>query len=202
MRNIDQALDDISSIRSQVAAGTLFRGFGPTVMAVTGLLAVMTGGAQSLWPQTLAAGPMSFYGCWFVTALVAGGLIGAEMSARSRRHHGGLADAMIWNAVEQFLPALVAGIALAGVLLKFSPAQSWMLPGLWQMLVALGLFASARSLPRTIMLVAAWYFLAGVTGLVLGSFNQDLSPWLMAVPFAAGQGLMAAVLYFACGEEP
>ena len=44
-------------------------------------------------------------------------LIGAEMIARTRRHHSDLADAMILNAIEQFLPAGAAGVAIALVLL-------------------------------------------------------------------------------------
>lgn len=201
MRDIDRALDDITSIRSHLAAGTLFRGFGPFVIAVTGGLAVATATAQSIWPEILAPGPAAFLDCWVVTALVSTGLIGAEMSARSRRHHGGMADAMIWNAILQFLPAGVAGASIAWVLLEFAPDQLWMLPGLWQVLVALGLFTATRTLPRTITIVAAWYFLAGIGTLIIASFSQALSPWLMGVPFAVGQFLMGVFLHFASGEE-
>lgn len=201
MREIDRALDDITNIRTQLAAGTMFRGFGPIVIAVTGGLAIVTAAAQSIWSAMLAGGPMVFLACWIVTAMVAAGLIGAEMSARSRRHHGGLADAMIWNAIEQFLPAGAAGVAIACVLLNFAPGSHWMLPGLWQMLVALGLFASARSLPRAMAFVGGWYFMAGISVLIIASFSQSLSPWLMGLPFAVGQFLMAAVLHFASGDE-
>ena len=46
MRDIDRALADITNIRSQLATGTMFRGFGPTVIAVTGLLAIATAANQ------------------------------------------------------------------------------------------------------------------------------------------------------------
>ncbi len=55
---------------------------------------------------------------------------------------------MIYQAIEQFLPAGIAGMVLAGVLWRFAPETLWMLPGLWQVLVSLGIFASMRSLPR------------------------------------------------------
>ena len=42
------------------------------------------------------------------------------MQARSRRHHSGLADAMIHQAVEQFLPSGVAGLLLAVMLGRFA----------------------------------------------------------------------------------
>lgn len=202
MRNLDRALADITSIRSQLAAGAMFRGFGPAVMAVTGGLAVVTAGAQSLWPETLARDPLTFLLCWVVAAAVSGALIGAEMLARSRRHHGGLADAMVLNAIEQFLPAGFAGGAVACVLGLFAPQALWLLPGLWQILVALGIFASVRTLPRVVAFVGAWYFVAGVGVLIIASFDRALSPWLMGLPFAAGQFLMAAVLHFAsAGDE-
>ena len=39
MKDIDRALADISDMRNQLAAGTMFRGFGPAVMALSGALA-------------------------------------------------------------------------------------------------------------------------------------------------------------------
>ncbi|MGY3619542.1 hypothetical protein ACVJGD_005738 [Bradyrhizobium sp. USDA 10063] len=123
------------------------------------------------------------------------------MRARSRRHHSGLADAMIQQAVEQFLPAGVAGVLLAILLWKFAPETLWMLPGLWQVLVSLGVFASVRLLPRSIAFAGAWYFLCGFAVLVVASQNHALSPWTMGLPFVVGQVLMAALLYFASGEN-
>ncbi len=72
---------------------------------------------------------------------------------------------MVQQAVEQFLPAGAAGVLLAVMLWKFAPETLWMLPGLWQVLVSLGIFASVRSLPRSVALVGAWYFVAGFTRL-------------------------------------
>jgi hypothetical protein len=123
------------------------------------------------------------------------------MVARSRRHHSGLADAMIHQAVEQFLPSAMAGVLLAFVLWKFAPESLWLLPGLWQVLVSLGVFASVRTLPRTVALGGAWYFIAGFVVLVLASQSHTLSPWTMGLPFVIGQLLMATILYFASGES-
>ena len=75
-----------------------------------------------------------------------------------------------------------------------------MLPGLWQVLVSLGVFASVRSLPRAIAFAGAWYFVAGFAALLLASESHALSPWTMGLPFVVGQLLMAALLHFASGE--
>jgi hypothetical protein len=49
MRDLDRALADILAIRSQIAAGTAFRGYGPAAIAATGGLALITAVAQFLW---------------------------------------------------------------------------------------------------------------------------------------------------------
>jgi hypothetical protein len=56
-------------------------------------------------------------------------------------------------------------------------------------------------LPRTVALGGAFYFLAGFTVLMLASQSHTLSPWTMGLPFAIGQSLMAAILYFASGVD-
>jgi hypothetical protein len=200
MRDLDKALADIFTIRSQIASGTAFRGYGPATVAVTGGVALLTAIVQFLWLDDPTNRPVAFFSGWAATALLSAGLIWIEMQARSRRHHSGLADAMIQQAVEQFLPAGVAGALFAVMLWKFAPETLWMLPGLWQVLVSLGVFASVRSLPRTIAFAGAWYFVSGFTTLLLASQSHALSPWTMGLPFVVGQLLMAALLYFASGE--
>lgn len=199
MHDLHKALADIGSIRQQLAAGTMFRGFGPAVVATTGLLAAATATAQSIWLPDPGRQPLVFLGGWAVTAAAGAGLIGAEMIARTRRHHGGLADAMLLNAVEQSLPAGIAGAAIGLVLVALAPETLWVLPGLWQILLGLGIFASVRSLPRAVGLAGAWYVAAGVFVLALSSQTQTLSPWTMGLPFVVGQLVLAAILHHAFG---
>ena len=200
MTDLDKALADIFAIRSQIAAGTAFRGYGPAAVAGTGGLALMTALIQFLWLDDPTAHPLQFFCFWAATAGVSAALIWIEMRARSRRHHSGLADAMVFQAVEQFLPIGAAGAAFAVLLWLYAPETLWMLPGLWQVLVALGIFASVRSLPRTVAIAGAWYFVAGFTVLLLASRSHALSPWSMGMPFVIGQLLLAALLHFASGE--
>ncbi|KQO41361.1 hypothetical protein [Methylobacterium sp. Leaf85] len=200
MSDLDKALADIVAIRAQLARGDAFCGFGPSAIAATGVLALGTALAQHAWLDDPTGEPLLFLGGWIATALASAGLIGAEMRARSRRDHVGLTDTAIVNAVEQFLPAGAAGALLALVLVRVSPESLWMLPGLWQVLVSLGLFASVRSLPKGVALPGAWYMVAGLAVLMLASTDHALSPWTMGLPFAIGQFLMAAILYRAREE--
>src|SRR6195256_3874279 len=134
------------------------------------------------------------------TAVVCVALIGIEMVARTRRMHSGLADEMIHAATEQFIPAGVAGLLLTVVLFRYAPQSLWMLPGLWQIVFSLGLFASCRSLPRPMFAAAVWYLAAGLCGLAFANGAHAFSPYAMAIPYGIGQRLIALVLYRAVGE--
>lgn len=197
MADLDKALADLSDIRLRLAAGDMFLGFGPAVIAATGGLALVTTLAQSLWPGVFAADAKTFLLCWVIAAILATGLVGTEMIARTRRLHGGMADAVLINAVEHFLPAGFAGAAIGAALYFFAPDAVWVLPGVWQILVALGLFSAARVLPAPINVIAAWYFLAGVAALIVSAQSQTLLPLAMGLPFVAGQIAMAVVLKLA-----
>ena len=201
MRDLDKALADIVAIRSQIAAGTAFRGYGPATMAATGALALITALLQYWFIADPTADPVAFFIGWGAAATLSGLIIWVEMRARSRRHHSGLADAMIHQALEQFLPAGVAGVLLAVVMWKFASETLWLLPGFWQILVSLGIFASVRSLPRSVAFAGAWYFVSGFVVVVLASQTHTLSPWTMGLPFVIGQSVMAAILYFASGDQ-
>src|ERR1700687_2244318 len=131
---------------------------------------------------------------WIATAAIAAGLIAFEMVLRSRTIHSGLAQEMILHAVEQLVPSGVAGMLVTAVLIKVAPETTWMLPGLWQILFSLGVFASARFLPRAVLAVAAWYLVAGLICLSWAATERALSPWMMGLPYGIGQLLAAAIL--------
>jgi len=201
MQDLDKALADINAIRIQMARGTEFRGYGPATVAMTGLLAPLAAAVQAWWLPNPAADVFAYLALWVVTAAVSILLIGAEMVARTRRIHSGLADEMIHAAIEQFVPAGVAGVLLTFVLWRFAPHSLWMLPGLWQIVFSLGIFASCRSLPRAIFAAGVWYLVTGLACLAFGGEAHAFSPWAMAVPFGLGQLFIALVLYRSLGAD-
>jgi hypothetical protein len=200
MRDLDRALADITAIRSQMAQGALFCGYGPVTLAATGVLAIVAGGGQALWIPDPANDIVIYLALWVATAAISVVLIGTEMVARTRRIHSGFADEMLRAATEQFIPAGVTGALLTVVLFRFAPQNLWMLPGLWQIAYSLGLFASCRSLPRPMFAAAVWYLTTGLAGIAFASGANAFSPWAMALPFGIGQLFIAAVLYRSTGE--
>ena len=122
MRDINKALSDIVEIRSRIAAGTAFRGYGPLALAVTGIIGLLTALAQSLFLP--AATDSQFVWCWIGAGLLSALVVRVEMQHRSRRHHSGLADAMIHQAIAQFLPAAAAALFLPIFLLRYAPRSA------------------------------------------------------------------------------
>jgi len=201
MKDLQQALSEIHSIRTQVARGTEFHGYGPASIATSGILALAVAAAQTQWMAKSAKADLAIWlGVWAGTAVVSVFLTGLETFVRARRVHLGFAKEMVQSAVAQFLPAMMVGFLLAVVMMRVAPQECWMLPGLWELIFSLGVFASCRFLPRQMFAVGVWYLAAGLFCLVAGSATRSLSPWTMGIPFGVGQLLVAAVLQFRYGE--
>lgn len=192
---VRQALSDISAIRLQLARNTEFRGFGPATLAITGVLAAMAAIVQPRWVPDPAAGIHAYLGLWAATALISVTLVGAEAVRRSRRDHQGLADELLVAAAEQFLPAAFAGLLLTFVLLAAAPEVLWMLPGLWQVILSIGIFAACRNLPPLLRIAGGWYLATGLACLALARGDHAFSPWAMGLPFAVGEALTAILLW-------
>jgi hypothetical protein len=200
MHPLDKALGDITSIRRQVARTTEFRGYGAATLAATGVFAIVASVAQSFLLPDPANHIGNYLRIWVTTAIVSATLIGMQTLLRTRRIHSGLADEMIFMAVEQFLPSVGAGALIAIVLVRLVPGSVWMLPGFWQITFSLGIFASCRFLPKPMAAAAAWYLLTGLFCIGLGD-NRALAPWTMGVAYGAGQLLVAAVLLWGSKED-
>jgi hypothetical protein len=202
MKELQQALSEIHSIRNQVARGTEFRGYGPASIAASGILALLVAAMQKLWMTKPGKVDLVIWlGVWAGTAAVSVFLTGVETFARSRRVHVGLAREMVQSAVAQFLPAIMVGFLLTVVMMRVAPAECWMLPGLWELIFSLGVFASCRFLPRQMFAVGVWYLAAGLFCLAAASVTRTLSPWAMGIPFGVGQLLVAAVLRYGYGDS-
>jgi hypothetical protein len=200
MNDLYKALGDISSIRRQMARSTEFRGYGPATLAATAGFAILAAGMQGFWVPDPVNHIQAYLGIWISTAILSAALTGAQMYTRSRRIHSGLSDEMIRMAVEQFLPAVGAGLLLTIVLLQYVPASSWMLPGMWQIIFSLGVFSSCRFLPKAMIAAGIWYLLTGLACVAWGG-DRALSPWAMGLPFGVGQSLVAMILLMNTSED-
>jgi predicted membrane channel-forming protein YqfA (hemolysin III family) len=179
-----------------LARTEVFRGYRAAPVAFSGLLALAAASVQAAWITDPASQIPAYLALWVGSAVVSGLAAGAGMALRGREPAAAWRRRITWLAIEQFVPCLVAGGLLTAVLVLSAPEALWMLPGLWQVLFSLGVFASCRLLPRATFGVAAFYLATGCLCLVLARDDMALSPWAMGIPFGLGQLYAAAVLYW------
>src|SRR3984885_2082541 len=193
MRDLDRALTDISVIREQLAQSTEFQGYAPATVAATGVFALLVAAVQGLWLPESATNMRLFIALWVGTAAVCVVITAIETIRRSRRAHGGFATAMLQSALEQFVPAIVAGGLLTMALLEVAPQDLWMVPGLWHIVFTLGVFASRRFLPRPVFWVGVWFLACGLACLPLAAPPPADFPRAPGTPFGVGQLLVGGL---------
>ena len=179
MADLNQALVEIRTIRRQLAQNTEFHGYGPATLFATAIVALLAGAVQACWLTEPATHPAKYVALWLTTGAFCAALIATQTLTRANRLHSGMADEMIRMAVAQFLPAAIAGAILPFVLLHVTLSVFWMLPGLWQIIFSLGVFASCRCLPRPMLLAGAWFLLTGLACIALGDV-RSLAPATMS----------------------
>ena len=200
MSELNKALGDISNIRMQVARSTDFRGYGPATLAATGVLALVAATAQRLWLPGPAGHIEAYLATWIATAAISAAVIGAEMFARTRRMHRGMADEMIRMAVEQFSAVSSRGHAddvCAGALRAVGGVDAARsVAGDFQP----GVFSSCRFLPRPMIAAGVWYLATGAFCISLAN-APALSPWAMGIPYGLGNCWWRSVLLQGGGDE-
>jgi hypothetical protein len=183
-----------------LAASTRFQGFAPAIVAVTGGLALALAVYQTTGAEPAGAVRLAVMQ-WIALAVISTALIGTEAVIRARRFHRAMADTMVTTTLRQFLPAGVAGAIVGIIILTRAPEHAWALPGVWQLLIAVGICAALANLPRQMAWAAGWYFLAGAASLFWMSATSSFSPWSMGLPFGVGQMLVALLLHLAAKDR-
>jgi hypothetical protein len=191
-----EALTQISEIRLQLARTEVFRGYKAVPVAFSGLLALLSAAVQSAWIAEPTQNLTAYLALWVGAAVLSAIAAGIEIAWRWRASSSSLTREITLLALGQFLPSILAGGLLTLVLVLCAPESLWLLPGLWQILFSLGIFASHRLLPRATFGVGIFYLGAGVACLALARGDAALSPWAMGIPFGLGQLYAAAVLYW------
>ena len=189
------ALTQIAEIRAGMAAAERFRGYRAVPVAASGLLAAVAAVLQPHLVPDPAADLAGYLILWLTVAVVGAAAAGVRILLRDWFDPHPLTRDVTRLAVAQFAPCLLAGGLVTVAVARHAPEFGWALPGLWEVLFSLGIFASCRLLPRAVVWVGLFYLLAGTWNLAFGK-HFGFSPWAMGVPFAVGQLAAAGVLYW------
>ena len=117
------------------------------------------------------------------------------MAARYYRDPTARARRMTLDVLSRLAPAIVVGAAMTLIVFVMAREVAWMLPGLWSVLLGLGIFAASSLLPRSLSQVAIWYIGCGLAVLMMSHGDGALSPLAMAIPFGGGQCFAAVLMH-------
>jgi hypothetical protein len=193
---LHEALTQIAEIRRQMAKSDVFRGYRSAPVAASGLLALGAAVVQGRVVADPTQQINEYLTLWIGMAFVSMAGVAIEMAVRRYMTEDRAHLELTRLAVEQFLPCVVAGVLVTAVIVRHAPASVALLPGLWQILFGLGIFASARLLPKPIFAIGAFYLASGIIVLIWSREAFSLEPWCMGLPFGIGQLVAAGILYW------
>jgi hypothetical protein len=192
--DVGRALAQIAEIHQQIAKGEVYRGYRPLPVAASGVIGLM---AAALQPRHIASqDPFAFVVYWSVVAAVAG-VVGISELAYNYLVRENIADRRrTRRVIGQFLPSLVAAVAVTASFAHLSGTLVPLLPGIWAICFGIGVFASRPYLPRASGFVALFYYAAGILLLWRARGLESLDAWWVGGTFGIGQLLAAMVLYW------
>jgi len=191
-----EAIRQISDIRQQMASSEVFRGYRSLTVGFSGLLGIVGACIQPRLVSTPVEHLAEFVVFWVGVAALSLVVAGVEMYWRAYRAGPGMARDLTILAAKQFLPCVVVGAFMTLCIVQRAPQVGWMLPGLWALIYAQGVFASYRLLPTEAVWVGVYFTVCGCFCLLQGQGGFALSPWLMGGSFGGGQLLAAGILYW------
>jgi hypothetical protein len=189
--DVARALERIAEIHGHLDRGEIYRGYHPRLVALTGLLGIAAAVAQP-WLLPFADAP-AFLAYWIAVAAL-NLLVHWSTMVHGYLHEDELARRRTRRVVGQFIPSVAAGAMVTAGALAWVPAATPVLPGIWSVTFALGVFSSRPYLPRYIGWVGLWYLAGGGLLLALASSTFGWMGACLGAIFGCGQIGAALVL--------
>lgn len=196
---VRQAIADLAEVRGRLANVQRFDGYSGSAAIASGIVALIAGAVQlAIVPHPNAAQRALYLAIWLACLGVALALNYGAILAWRARNRGAQAGVQTRTVGLTILPAIVSGgvITLALVLRGVDD----LLPGIWCLTYALGIFASRAMVPRDVSWVAAGFGAFG-TLLLLVPAVGPLDWWVMPAAFGLGQIAIGAVVREAAQRE-
>lgn len=192
MSDVFRALEQIEAIHEHLAKGEVYRGWRSIPVAASGVVGLVAAGLQGGPPHH----PWAFVTYWLGVAVVAVGVGCSEIAWHYVRHADETERRRTRLVLGQLLPSLIAGAIATLAVMRLEPPQVAILPGLWAMLLGVGIFAARPYLPPACIWTALYYWTVGLL-LLWGAGGADgVAPWAVGLTFGVGQLLAAFTLYW------
>ena len=188
------AFDQITTIRTQLAATERLRSLRAVTVALSGFGAIAVAAVQPHVLDDPMRAPHLYLMLWVGTAVLFACASTIEVIRRARSGDSALGVANLRLAALQFVPSLVAGAVITAWVATRQTELLWILPGMWLLLFGLGNLAAQQVLPSAAKWIGVLYLCSGTWCLWLG--EAALDPWCMGLPFAVGQFPLAGVLWW------
>ena len=130
LMELRDAIDHISTIRSQLAATEHLKSLRAIPVAISGLLAIAAAITQTIWIESPIDYPRRYLLLWCATAIISGTIASAVVALRTLRSTDDLSTANAWLAVRQFAPSLIVGAIVTWLITTRLPNELWILPGM------------------------------------------------------------------------
>ncbi|MDM8569311.1 hypothetical protein QUF50_07370 [Thiotrichales bacterium HSG1] len=188
-----KAENQLAEIYAQISKTELYQGFKARPAAITGLSGLVAALVQPYWvePQQIGA----FVDFWVFIAIVNVMFIGSILGYRYLYLENDWERAKTRNMLMQFGPCLFAG-ALVTSASDFNYNLVAYLPGLWSLILALGILAARPYLSNHLFWNGMYYLAAAMVLFWLAPNGLSLQPWGMGLTFGIGQLLGAAIIYW------
>jgi hypothetical protein len=192
--DVEQAVADLAEVRLRLVTLQRFDGVSGQAAIASGLAAFAAGALQyALIPLPSSGSEIATYlsiwlGCLIIALAINYGAILSWLAHERRLGARG----QVRNVGKTILPAIVIGGVLTFALIGRHIEA--MLPGVWCMCYALGLFASKDMLPRSVVGVAVGFTVFGAVLLLVPASAHTLSWWVMPLAFGFGQSVIGSCL--------
>jgi hypothetical protein len=196
-----QALNEVQSIRLALSASQTWCCFRAITIALTGVTGIVAGILQPFFVSDIAQHAWMFVGYWFAVAVLNLTAVYLEIVWRAHRFPSLLVQGQSRSILLQFLPSLLIGSIATLALLSRAPDLVVLLPGLWCLFFAAGIFACLRNMPDGLGWVALYYASAGALLCIFASATWLESGAAVGLSFGLGQIATGGILWRKQGHE-
>lgn len=189
---ISKAVNQISEIHKHLAKSEIFYGYKPKTLLIVGIIAFLIAAIQTWW--IIPVSNIIFLVQWLVTGTIIAIIIGGNIIYNYLKSGSNFEIHQMSKVFLQFVPNMIAGFIITGVMLLLESSAIVFLPGIWAILFSLGIFSMRPYLPRMVGYVALFYLIAGAVLLYIVRYNLSFSPWGMGLTFGTGHIFASLIL--------